>query len=215
MDGRYLVSVARDGTIRLWDVSRRQEINRFFVLEKGFVCGVHFSSDGRRVLAWSQDAQPPHYGLTFWDIGAAEPFQGDLATLQPRHQLKPVQRHRYESEDAVWSWVAQSPDGKHFLCSNGPTGVVRLCEVATGTEVRRFQGSVDFVCAADFSRDGRNAVTGGCDRFLRLWDVATGLQLHCFPLQPTFVSGVAFTPDGRQVVAASGRAVSIWQVPGQ
>ena len=58
--------------------------------------------------------------------------------------------------------MAFSPDGRHAISGAGD-GTVRLWEVATGREVRRFSGHDKGVHDVAFSPDGRQALTVGED----------------------------------------------------
>jgi WD40 repeat protein len=53
--------------------------------------------------------------------------------------------------------------------------------VATGKDIREFQGHSDDVSRVSFSPDGRQALTGSWDSTPRLWDVATGEELWVTP----------------------------------
>ncbi|NUQ63640.1 MAG: caspase family protein [Pirellulales bacterium] len=107
--------------------------------------------------------------------------------------------------------VAFSPDGK-LAVTAGNDNVARLWEIATRTEVRRFEGHAAPVKAVAFSpRDGRYVLTGSADRTARLWEAATGKTVLTFTLADE-VNDVAFSPDGLQVATADqdGAAV-LWE----
>jgi WD40 repeat protein/tRNA A-37 threonylcarbamoyl transferase component Bud32 len=61
------------------------------------------------------------------------------------------------------------------------------------------------VYAAEFSPDGKWALTCGKDGAARLWDVATGKELHVFKEKVLIVPVVfgRFSPDGRRVLTIS------------
>lgn len=99
--------------------------------------------------------------------------------------------------------VAFSPDGRHVLTGAEDDDAV-LWEVASGAEVRRFEGHRDDVSSVAFSPDGRRALTGSADSTAALWDVATGAELVRFRFSTTITS-VAFSPDGRRVLTGSER----------
>jgi WD40 repeat protein len=48
---------------------------------------------------------------------------------------------------------------------------VRLWEVATGREVRCFEGHTGFVTSVAFSPDGHYSLSGSSDQTLRLWEL--------------------------------------------
>ncbi len=68
--------------------------------------------------------------------------------------------------------MAPSPDGRHVLVSPSRDNMVRLWEVSTGRQVRRFEGHSRGVNCVAFSSDGKTIVTGSNDKSVRLWDVA-------------------------------------------
>jgi hypothetical protein len=68
--------------------------------------------------------------------------------------------------------LAFSPDGR--LLATGEHPHVRLWDVRTGQEVRRWEGHRDLVAALAFAPDGRTLASGSHDAMILVWDV-TGL----------------------------------------
>ena len=52
--------------------------------------------------------------------------------------------------------------------------------MASGKELRRFEGHTSYVNSVCFSPDGRYALSGSLDKTLRLWEVASGKELRRF-----------------------------------
>lgn len=81
-----------------------------------------------------------------------------------------------------------SLDGSRLLIARGKAAC--LWDLRTGTELRRFEGHADSVCAVAFSPDGRYVLTGGGrtaeigdlfeDNTARLWDLASGKEIRRF-----------------------------------
>jgi WD40 repeat protein len=72
------------------------------------------------------------------------------------------------------SWacpIAFSPDGK-LLASGGDDHAVRLWDVATGKEVRKFAGHAGTILSLAFSADGKTLASASADTTVLIWDVA-------------------------------------------
>jgi WD40 repeat protein len=151
--------------------------------------------------------------------------------VQIRREHKPARVEITEFRSLVgprngWSQVRFSPDGRHVL-SCGRDNTVRLVDVVTGKEVRRFEGHLQRLACAAFSPDGRLAAGNGeiarkdgksqePDYSVWLWDVATGRLLHRFEGHTEVVPGAAFSPDGQCLVTGSwDGTVRLWDVPGK
>src|SRR5262249_55907677 len=135
-----------------------------------------------------------------------------------------------EGYDGPVYHVAFSPDGRLALACMGwweyketeyvikdrksvPTDcVVRLYDLATGQQVRKFEGHKDPVWCAAFTRDGRRGVAGGVDGTVRLWDVETGRELRRAELTgKAHVLCLAVSPDGRQLLTGDEQSrVRLW-----
>jgi tetratricopeptide (TPR) repeat protein len=108
--------------------------------------------------------------------------------------------------------VALSRDGRHVL-AGGDGNDLRLYEVETGKEIRRFLGHTHWVYAVALSPDGRQALSGGEEKTLRLWDVETGKELGQLAGHTAAIRFVAFSPDGRQALSGADEpAIRLWDV---
>src|SRR5262249_24826515 len=89
--------------------------------------------------------------------------------------------------------VAFSPDGK-TLSSSGFDKTIKLWDVATGRQLRSFEGHSQRVFSVAFTRDGKTLVSADADHNIKVWDVVTGAQLRSFN---NSVRSVAISPDGK------------------
>jgi WD40 repeat protein len=116
-------------------------------------------------------------------------------------------------------WIAAaafSPDGRYVLTGSWDR-TARLWEIATGKELRRFEGHTSAVLSVAFSSDGRYVLTGSGlgDYSVRLWDTKTGKEVRRFVGHGGDVKSVAFSIDGQHVMTGAGsfdRSVRLWNM---
>jgi WD40 repeat protein len=149
---------------------------------------------------------------------ASPSASGTAASIQPGvppspHKYFEMQlvRH-FEGHNAISvGSVAFSPDG-HLLGSAGQDGTLRLWDVETGNEIRRFEGGDD-PCGVAFSSDGRWIACGNYNGSVKLWNVKTGNQIGEFKGHTKIVKSVAFSPDGLSIASGSDdRTIRLWDV---
>jgi WD40 repeat protein len=88
---------------------------------------------------------------------------------------------------------------------------IRMWDVATGKELRRFSGHKSWVVSVAFSPDGRQAVSGGHDCTIRTWDVNSGKEVAQFKGHQAAVWSVAYSPNGKSILSASDDGtVRLW-----
>src|SRR5262249_34560139 len=91
-------------------------------------------------------------------------------------------------------------------------GDVRLWDVATGKEIRRFEGHRSYVSAAAFSPDGWTLATRDETSSLRLWEITTAKERLRLSGNPGFTSVVTFSPDGKLLASSAGRTALVWDI---
>lgn len=107
--------------------------------------------------------------------------------------------------------LAVSPDGK-LAASWGFEGV-RLWELATGRENRRFRPGTGLVpYSVCFSPDGKLLASFSNDFIVRLRDVATGKVIRKLKVGEHWGTPLAFSPAGKLLMGGSGQtgSLQIW-----
>jgi WD40 repeat protein len=173
-----------------------------FVLDRtlrghsGWVTGVAFSADGRRLASGGSDQT-----VKFWDVNTGQ------QTSTVATKIKEVQA------------LAFSHDGR-WLAAENSANTVTLWDAGTGGEVRSFSSNKplgilgsSWVYSIAFSPDGRWLASGVDDKTVRLWDVATGRTLRDLASDRRPVIYIAFSPDGRWLASGENdKTIKIWDV---
>jgi WD40 repeat protein len=117
----------------------------------------------------------------------------DLATGKDRI---PVRGHTKEVRA-----VCFAPDGR-TLVSTSEDGSMRLWDVTTGKELRRWESLQPVPDQVAFSRGGASLLMSDVYGDLREWDVTTGKELRRFDSRQT--SRFVLSPDGKHLATADG-----------
>jgi WD40 repeat protein len=178
-DGEYLVTASWDGTAKIIDRSGR--VIRV-LREPGFALHfARFSPDGRLVATGSSSGDYTRFRVTIWD------WERDVVV-------------RTISDEG--SWVAFDPSGPR-IATVGPSGLVEIGDVQTGSRVVVLHGPSGGVTGIAFGPDGSRVAVPHTDGTVRLFDADTGAQQLVLPGLGCPVSRLAFSPDGGKLATTS------------
>ncbi len=211
-DGKMLVSAAfyaYSGAVILWDAATGKELRRFEGHRYG-ASAVAFSPNGRMIASGGLGSLDGT--VRIWDAGTG-------------HELHKLSGH----QDRIRS-VAFSPDGRRLASGSGQrdgdtshsreTHYIRLWDVATGKEVRKFlpREQAD-VSSLAFSPDGKILASVGRNSWKQntptvyLWNPETGQELSRFggTDKAGYAKSVAFSPDGKTLaVGYRDHTIRFW-----
>ncbi|MBL8799621.1 MAG: serine/threonine protein kinase [Planctomycetia bacterium] len=194
-DGKRLASAGGDTNIRIWDPDSGKEVQKC----EGHTAGIHcvaLSPDGRWVLSGSGDKT-----VRLWDAATGKEVRQLIGN--PTQTLS----------------VAFSPDGKLAVTSadgndekaTGGQSLLRLWDVQSGKELRRYDYFKGRTAQITFSPDGRQFVCSDSST-LTIWDVESvspgrRLATHAF-------NSADYSPNGRYVLSCTGSPplqLSYWE----
>jgi WD40 repeat protein len=200
-DGRQLVTVSHDKTIRVWDVNTGAPAR---VLRPptgsgkiGEYFGVALSPDGKTLAVGG------YYGRVFLI---------DLPSGQMLHFL-------VGHSNSV-NGLEFSPDGRSLATASFDK-TVRIWDVATGKTVRTLTGHTGGVNAVRFSPDGRKVATGAWDKTARIFSAEDGSLIATVTAEAS-IRDVDWSPDSQVLItgdmaglyAESKGSVCLWGLDG-
>jgi WD40 repeat protein len=197
-DSKTLISCGDDQTIRFWDVATGKQLRQ--INHSNGIGTIALSPDGKLLASLDvtktssgggSTSWEPDNRIRLWDVDMAK----ELRQLKiPVKEIEPGIRGGFV--------MAFAPDGKAIVTGE-MGGVVRIWDLATGRERRRFTEFVGTVSAFAFAPDGKSLAVVDGQGSVRLIDLASGKNLVATHGHRGYVSSVAVTPDCQAVVTLS------------
>lgn len=181
--GELLLSSGGEQKIAVWDVASGKRL-RLMEGETDWNGAISLSADKKRVAAdLTIPTGPKSYRslLGVWDVES-----GKLVLELPGSST---------------NCVLFTSDGG-TLFSGDSDGRVRVWDLTTGKETRKWRAHVGSVSSMTLADEGKTLITGGSDYRVRFFDAETGKE-HNAPVGHSGpVQAVVFSPDGRDVISA-------------
>ncbi len=175
-DGTLLATGSQDGTVKIWDVARRELLTTLPGSADGSVWSVAFSPDGALLMTAGAEGK-----VKFWNTAtklAVTNFPGKLAALSKTGSILAAA----DSSPFVWE----------------PAGKVTLWNYRTGEMLKQLDKPGR---ALALSPDGRRLAVAGLATGVDIYDVATGQPLRTLPTDNS-VWSLSFSPDGNRLITA-------------
>jgi WD40 repeat protein len=238
-DGSQVITAQADGTVAFWDVVSGAQIGKCcaHLADGGGQWGA-FSAEVVPEHADRAIVSYDDYSIHVWDItegtgtdvhGFAGPFLG-FAISPDGETLVLVSQDETSAWHADWdantfeemrTWPSNlassldfSPDGR-WIVWGGLDGVVRILDVATGTEIteggdKEFRVANGAATAVAFSADGAWVLAGQADGTIRIWDVATARLLAELPVHAGPIAQIDTFADGRIATASDDESARVF-----
>jgi RNA polymerase sigma factor (sigma-70 family) len=188
-DGKALMLPAAQG-VRLLDPATGREI-RQLSSRYGMLRCIAFSPDGKQI-ALAINGRAAFY---------------EAATGKEQREIA--------CAGSTASWLYYTPDSRSVALPGATASRIRLCDVATGKDVRSLENGSE-VTAVAFAPDGKTLAAVGKDRVVRVWNIASGKEVRALP-EGTAEPGrdalavLAFSPDGEVLAAGtSDDSIGLW-----
>jgi WD40 repeat protein/tRNA A-37 threonylcarbamoyl transferase component Bud32 len=229
-DGRRAVSIASDGSLRLWDPAGGTLIAQLaglataespplgktrLPLTPDGRWVVYAPGDGTLRVTDTETGQPgrvirsPHGSILDFDVsrdgkrvaGIIDGRSIDILSLPDGDPVASVPcASGRDNRDLFFS-----PDGQSLACISGEDRTVRILDIAQGKQRTVLAGHTSDIDVLVYSPDGTRLATGSNypDDTVRLWDAATGAALAVLKGHKNRVTALAFSPDGRRLASGS------------
>jgi WD40 repeat protein len=232
-DGRLIAATDGDGALKVWDLSRDQEVLsapghvQQGISRVGYQPRVAFSPDGRRLAAI-------RFGglVKVWDPAASR----ELLTLNALegHSLyalafSPDGRQLASAGRDIQTWDVESgrslvkftghPESISELAFNedgtsigsaGFDGTVKIWKTVDGTERSSWKGQLNKAVCAAFAPDlKRVAISSYADRIVKVWETSKGQELFVLRGHSEGVRQMQFSPDGTRLISTDGNDVKV------
>ncbi|HVV34251.1 MAG TPA: WD40 repeat domain-containing protein [Vitreimonas sp.] len=201
-DGTRVTTTGFDGSVRLWRWDRSDQAQSEPARDLAqilHVLGPDFAGGGAAI---SPDLR----------YVAGPGPDGGVSLLRLSPSLQPMgQPMLFGVNSGSTRSVAFAPQSNLLASGGEENGTVRLWDIATQRQLRRFGSGEGTFWSVTFSGNGR--YLAGADGLGHIWDVATGRELHRLEGHVDGVFGVAFSPDSTRLATASADGTArVWDV---
>lgn len=191
VDGSRIVSGSMDESARVWDLNPGWRLERTI----GSIADPSILSDRVMTLDFSADATQLLAG------GGVPSRNGELHLFNVADGKRTwylPQAH----DDVIYS-ARFAPDGKR-IASAGADKYLRTFDVASGQQIRRFEGHTNYVLGVTWKGDGQTLVSASADQTVKVWDAETADQLRTISNFGKHVTAVRFIGESDNIVSSSG-----------
>ena len=219
LDGAWLVSIARDGTARLWDVDKKTEKAK---LDRNPQAGATAEDDD------GDDSTPARPATTTPTSDAPEPeavqslaysrdgqwivLAREDGKISIRHAADGKVARELDAFSDVAACVTFSHDSQRIAAGSFDK-TIKVWNVANGELQADLTGHTNWVFSVAFSPDGQTLASGGYDKVVKLWNIAEKKDIATLSGHTAGVRSVVFTLDGQLLISGSAdRTAIVWNL---
>lgn len=183
--GQIVATGMTNGTIRIWQVTRGQELKGSFPRHSKGISTLAFSHDGK-IASASEDGM-----IKVW-------------SFQPGQAVRVL--HNFTEHQGQISAIAFSPDGQ-TLVSSSIDKTIKIWDLRTNKLRHTLPASASDVA---ISPDGTTLASTNL-RNITLWNLSDGKPINNLPGHTGLVNSLVFNLDGKLISGSRDSTIRIWQ----
>ena len=202
-DGKWIITVSRDGRVRIWNAETNVEKAQFIAFDNGG--WLSMTPDGYYVASARGDQQlNARVGNTVTGIDRYRSTFNKPDIVAARLSNTGSMTHN----EAIVS-VSVNPTGTRIASVSQNT--IKIWELESGRELHRITNIGGNVNAISWSPDGRRLIHGAEDNTIRIWNAETGAAISTISGHTAYVNEARYSPDGRRIAScADDKLIKIW-----
>ena len=226
-DGRTIVSVSRDATLKIWNAASGG-LQKSVPLDNRLVTSLALA--GRRAVTGHGDGTAVLYDLDrgervasfkrndadIWAVaflGNQDRFataSHDYITTVWETKNTAAPQFTLEGHESAAQAVAYSEHGP-WIATGSADMTVRLYDVDTHDLQRVYKGAKDFVTGLAFSPDGKSLAVASLDGSIRIYSTTSSRLQKQLTGHKSRIGALAFSPDGNILASAADEGiVRLW-----
>jgi WD40 repeat protein len=215
-NGAWLVSIARDGTARLWDVEKKTEKAKLDHNPQASTDPDEGdeATPTRPATPPASDAPEPEavQSLAYSRDGKWIALAREDGRISIRHAADGKVARELEAFPDVAACVAFSDDSQRIAAGSFDK-TIKVWNVANGELQAELNGHTNWVFSVAFSPDGLTLASGSYDKNVKLWNLAEKKEIATLSGHTAGVRSVGFTHDGQLLVSGSAdRTAIVWNL---
>ncbi|PSB03888.1 beta-propeller domain-containing protein [Merismopedia glauca] len=214
-DGKYVISVANDNIIRMWNLDNGVQIHNLYS-DSQPINTLIVTPDGTRLISAKISAKEGDRTIKVWEIESGNL----LMTLK--------------GGTAPITALLLTPDSQKLIFGSGQN--VRVWDLNNKVDLLTLEGHKTPITALCISPDGQQVISACSEAIIKVWDLNSGLQLYELNEYPDLIDilkkgqksevdlaldslisrkailKMAISSDGKQVISHSSHTLNVWDL---